>query len=93
MLRVLLSIHTLQIALQFPDELLCWSVSVLASLQQACPDIHFLILADTSYGSCCVDEVAALHAQVDFIVHYGHACLTPYAQISDDTVIFDQSSM
>ncbi|KAK6334027.1 hypothetical protein TWF696_002535 [Orbilia brochopaga] len=35
------------------------------------------ILADTSYGSCCVDEVAAEHAAADCIVHYGRACLSP----------------
>ena len=27
--------------------------------------------------SCCVDEVAAEHYNVDAIVHYGHACLSP----------------
>ena len=37
------------------------------------------ILADTSYGSCCVDEVSAEHAEADCIVHYGRACLSPYA--------------
>ncbi|KAF3934831.1 hypothetical protein ABW19_dt0200973 [Dactylella cylindrospora] len=35
------------------------------------------ILADTSYGSCCVDEIAAEHAAADCIVHYGRACLSP----------------
>lgn len=34
------------------------------------------VLADTSYGSCCVDEVAAQHIDADLIVHYGHACLS-----------------
>jgi len=27
--------------------------------------------------SCCVDEVAAEHYDVDAVVHYGHACLSP----------------
>jgi len=27
--------------------------------------------------SCCVDEVAAEHYNVDAVVHYGHACLSP----------------
>jgi hypothetical protein len=34
------------------------------------------ILADTSYGSCCVDEVAAQHANCDLIVHFGFSCLS-----------------
>uniref|UniRef100_A0A665WRL8 2-(3-amino-3-carboxypropyl)histidine synthase subunit 2 n=1 Tax=Echeneis naucrates TaxID=173247 RepID=A0A665WRL8_ECHNA len=35
------------------------------------------ILGDTSYGSCCVDEVAAEHVGAECIVHYGRACLSP----------------
>lgn len=27
--------------------------------------------------SCCVDEVAAQHVDADFVVHYGHTCLSP----------------
>ncbi|KAF9478781.1 diphthamide biosynthesis protein [Pholiota conissans] len=37
---------------------------------------EFYVLADTSYGSCCVDEVAAQHVNADALVHYGHACMT-----------------
>lgn len=33
------------------------------------------ILADTSYSSCCVDEVAADHVGADLMVHFGDACL------------------
>ena len=36
----------------------------------------FYILADTTYGSCCVDEVAAEHVGADLIVHYGRTCLS-----------------
>ncbi|EPS42969.1 hypothetical protein H072_3096 [Dactylellina haptotyla CBS 200.50] len=39
------------------------------------------ILADTSYGSCCVDEIAAEHADADCIVHYGRACLSPTTRL------------
>ena len=38
--------------------------------------IQLFILGDTSYGSCCVDEVAAAHGNADIIIHYGHACLS-----------------
>jgi diphthamide biosynthesis protein 2 len=38
--------------------------------------LALFILADTSYGSCCVDEVAAQHASCDLIVHYGFSCLS-----------------
>lgn len=29
------------------------------------------VTGDTSYGSCCVDEIAAKHLKADAIVHYG----------------------
>ena len=39
------------------------------------------ILADTSYGACCVDEIAAEHINADGVVHYGRACLSPTARL------------
>ena len=39
------------------------------------------ILADTSYGTCCVDEVAAEHVEADVVVHYGRSCLSPTARL------------
>ena len=35
------------------------------------------MLGDTSYGECCVDEVAAQHLNADAVIHFGHTCLTP----------------
>jgi diphthamide biosynthesis protein 2 len=35
------------------------------------------ILGDSSYGACCVDEVAAEHVMADVVVHYGRTCLSP----------------
>jgi diphthamide biosynthesis protein 2 len=67
-----------RIALQFPDELLADSAIVSSKLRERTGQSTF-ILADTSYGSCCVDEVAAEHVDADFIVHYGRSCLSPYA--------------
>ncbi|KAI5891539.1 diphthamide biosynthesis protein [Schizophyllum commune H4-8] len=64
-------------ALQFPDELLRYSVPIYRSLMSRLgPGRELYVLADTSYGSCCVDEVAAKHADVDAVVHYGHACMS-----------------
>ncbi len=39
------------------------------------------ILGDTSYGSCCVDEIAAAHVDADVVVHYGRSCLSPTARL------------
>ncbi|XP_029004493.1 2-(3-amino-3-carboxypropyl)histidine synthase subunit 2 [Betta splendens] len=65
-----------KVALQFPDELLVDSVLVAAEIEKNSSAKTF-ILGDTSYGSCCVDEVAAEHVGADCIVHYGGACLSP----------------
>ncbi|KAF2706413.1 diphthamide biosynthesis protein [Pleomassaria siparia CBS 279.74] len=39
------------------------------------------ILADSSYGACCVDEVAAEHVDADVVVHYGRSCLSPPSRL------------
>lgn len=40
-------------------------------------EVRLFIMADTTYGSCCVDEVGAAHANADCVIHYGHTCLSP----------------
>ncbi|XP_056290313.1 2-(3-amino-3-carboxypropyl)histidine synthase subunit 2 [Pseudoliparis swirei] len=69
-----------KVALQFPDELLVDSVAVAVEIESNSNAKPF-ILGDTSYGSCCVDEVAAEHIGADCIVHYGGACLSPSARL------------
>ena len=81
-----------RIALQFPDDLLPDAIRVVKLLSDAFKgDLGSLsleekkqheerkcyILGDTSYGACCVDEIAAEHADADAIIHYGRACLSP----------------
>ena len=60
-------------ALQFPDNLLKDSTYIANYLGNN-TNSKIFILADTSYSSCCVDEVAAQHANVDVIIHYGESC-------------------
>ncbi|KAF8152245.1 putative diphthamide synthesis protein-domain-containing protein [Crassisporium funariophilum] len=71
-----------RVALQFPDELLHDSVPIFRQLKhrvgQGC---ELYVLADTSYGSCCVDEVAAQHIEADAMVHYGHACMSQTSRL------------
>ncbi|XP_049947360.1 2-(3-amino-3-carboxypropyl)histidine synthase subunit 2 [Schistocerca serialis cubense] len=64
------------ICLQFPDKLLPDSVDVSLKLQKLLAHNQVFILGDTSYGSCCVDEVTAQHVNADAIIHFGHACLS-----------------
>jgi diphthamide biosynthesis protein 2 len=50
------------------------------SIQDTKP-VKLTILGDTSYGSCCVDEIAAEHVNADAVVHYGRSCLSPTARL------------
>lgn len=64
------------VALQFPDELLVDCVAVSSAIERE-TQAKIYVLGDTTYGSCCVDEVAAEHVGADCIVHYGRSCLSP----------------
>ncbi|KAF6169706.1 hypothetical protein GIB67_004098 [Kingdonia uniflora] len=76
-----------RVALQFPDELLKDSTRVVSVLrdelikdsdgEDAGRDVGLFVMADTTYGSCCVDEVGASHVNADCVIHYGHTCLSP----------------
>ncbi|XP_077227933.1 diphthamide synthesis DPH2 family protein [Tasmannia lanceolata] len=80
-----------RVALQFPDELLKDSTRVASALRAELRsriesdaeessdlrDVGIFVMADTTYGSCCVDEVGASHVDADCVVHYGHTCLSP----------------
>jgi diphthamide biosynthesis protein 2 len=46
-----------------------------------CEEERLFILGDTSYGACCVDEVAAEHVDADVVVHYGRSCLSPPSRL------------
>ncbi|TFY68798.1 hypothetical protein EVJ58_g804 [Rhodofomes roseus] len=71
-----------RIALQFPDDLLHDSVPLYRRLKARLGQGRELyVLADTSYGSCCVDEVAAQHVDADAMVHYGHACMSQTSRL------------
>lgn len=38
--------------------------------------VKLYVLADSTYASCCIDEVAAAHVKAECVVHYGPACFT-----------------
>jgi diphthamide biosynthesis protein 2 len=74
-----------RISLQFPDERLVHASYVVQSLRDSLSmlgiDRDFYILADTSFGKCCVDVTAALHVQAEVIFHFGHACFSSVTTI------------
>ncbi|KAH6615745.1 putative diphthamide synthesis protein-domain-containing protein [Chaetomium sp. MPI-SDFR-AT-0129] len=81
-----------RIALQFPDHMLGDGPRVVEVLnaelrslptpsESPAPAERIYILADTSYSACCVDEIAAEHADADVVVHYGRSCLSPTSRL------------
>jgi diphthamide biosynthesis protein 2 len=66
-----------KVALQFPDALLPHSIQVSQWLSNHSSDVQFFVLADTTFGSCCVDEIAAEHALCESLVHFGRSCMSP----------------
>eukprot|EP00049_Salpingoeca_infusionum_P019323 m.361384 g.361384 ORF g.361384 m.361384 type:complete len:576 (+) comp19562_c0_seq1:294-2021(+) len=64
-----------RVALQMPDEYLAHA-GFIASHLRSHTDAECFILGDTTYGSCCIDEVAAEHVGADLIIHFGHSCLS-----------------
>ncbi|XP_061359814.1 uncharacterized protein LOC133303862 [Gastrolobium bilobum] len=80
-----------RVALQFPDNLLKDSTRVVTALRKRLQslrefdvtgsgdvtDVGLYVMADTAYGSCCVDEVGASHINADCVIHYGHTCFSP----------------
>lgn len=59
-----------RIALQFPDDQLRHSVSVLKQLRSALPEVVMFITADSTWGSS-VDDVSALHYNADVLLYFG----------------------
>ncbi|CAN1246609.1 2-(3-amino-3-carboxypropyl)histidine synthase subunit 2 [Linum grandiflorum] len=83
-----------RVALQFPDELLKDSMRVVGALRDklqllkqseekdgVSTEVRVFVMADATYGSCCVDEVGASHIDAECVVHYGHTCLSPTSTV------------
>ncbi|GAB2260791.1 hypothetical protein Droror1_Dr00011646 [Drosera rotundifolia] len=81
-----------RVALQFPDEMLKDSTRVVRAIREEIRRarggelegerrVGLFVMADTTYGSCCVDEVGAAHVNADCVVHYGQTCFSQTSTI------------
>ncbi|PKU68681.1 2-(3-amino-3-carboxypropyl)histidine synthase subunit 1 [Dendrobium catenatum] len=66
-----------RIALQLPDGLLMYSLPLADILRSFSSTTDVIILAEPTYGACCLDDYAASALSADLLVHYGHSCLVP----------------
>ncbi|KAI3384208.1 hypothetical protein SNEBB_005660 [Seison nebaliae] len=77
--------NPLRVALQFPEGLLAYSTFIVNIIKQFTPSfVDFVIMADVTYGACCIDDFTAKELCCNFIVHYGHSCLIPIHQMKAD---------
>ncbi|CAO2833119.1 unnamed protein product [Amaranthus hypochondriacus] len=72
-----------RIALQLPEGLLMYSLSLSDIFRTFASASDVFILSDVTYGACCVDDLSASALGADLLIHYGHSCLVPV----DNTVI------
>ncbi len=65
------------VALQMPEGLLIYG-PIIADLLEAftSPPVEVVILADVTYGACCIDDYTAKSMGAEMILHYGHSCLS-----------------
>ncbi|KAJ7537624.1 hypothetical protein O6H91_11G014300 [Diphasiastrum complanatum] len=72
-----------RVALQFPEGLLMYSLTICDILETFADVEECFVLGDVTYGACCVDDYSAVSLGAEFLVHYGHSCLVPvdYSQI------------
>ncbi|CAA6673312.1 unnamed protein product [Spirodela intermedia] len=66
-----------RVALQFPDGLLMYSLPLADILRSFAGADEVVVLAEPTYGACCIDDLAAAALSVDLLIHYGHSCLVP----------------
>lgn len=69
-----------KVCLQFPDSLLPHSINIALALEKHL-GYKVYILGDSSYASCCTDEITAAHISADVIIHFGHTCLSPVIRL------------
>lgn len=58
-------------------------VCVLPGTRTVCSSCRFtdaeaVVMGDVTYGACCVDDFTARALGADFLVHYGHSCLSMF---------------
>ncbi|XP_040579380.1 2-(3-amino-3-carboxypropyl)histidine synthase subunit 1 [Lepeophtheirus salmonis] len=74
-----------RVALQFPEGLTLYATSISDILEKHA-SVETVIMADVTYGACCVDDFSAKALGCDFMIHYGHSCLIPIDRTESNSV-------
>ncbi|KAK4687709.1 hypothetical protein P7C73_g2408, partial [Tremellales sp. Uapishka_1] len=73
------------VALQMPEGLMIYGCAI-ADIIEAFTGALPLLLADVTYGACCIDDYTAKEMGAEMIIHYGHSCLIPVSQTTLKTL-------
>ncbi|GMK54460.1 hypothetical protein CspeluHIS016_0110460 [Cutaneotrichosporon spelunceum] len=73
------------VALQMPEGLMMYGTAIADIIERFTGALP-LLLADVTYGACCIDDFTAREMGAEMIVHYGHSCLIPVNQTSIKTL-------
>ena len=71
-----------KVALQLPEGLAMFATT-LADIISKHTGADSVIMADVTYGACCVDDFSARALGCELLVHYGHSCLVPIDREGD----------
>ncbi|XP_010458072.1 PREDICTED: diphthamide biosynthesis protein 1-like [Camelina sativa] len=71
------SLNAKRIALQLPEGLLMYALTLSDIFTSFAGALHCFVLGDVTYGACCVDDFSAVALGADLLIHYGHSCLVP----------------
>lgn len=75
------------VGLQFPEGLLIYS-SLINDIISTFGKVKTVILADVTYGACCIDDFTSSKIGVDLLIHYGHSCLVPINSTKIKVILF-----
>lgn len=71
------STNAKRIALQLPEGLLMYALTLSDIFTSFAGATHCFVLGDVTYGACCIDDFSASALGADLLIHYGHSCLVP----------------
>lgn len=69
-----------RVVLQMPEGLQRWAMP-LSDLLSTFAGCTVVVMAEQTYGACCIDDMQAQSLGCDFIIHYGHSCLIPVSEM------------
>jgi len=76
-----------RVALQMPEGLTLFATTI-SDIIEKFTGAETVIMADVTYGACCVDDYSARALGCDLMVHYGHSCLIPVDRTSGIKMLY-----